>query len=548
MIAAPEGTQLEFKAAANSYEVDQLARYCVALANEGGGKFILGVSDRRPRRVVGTQAFPDPGQTEAAIFERLGRRVSIEEYRHDRHRVLIAHIPSRDAGAAWNDRGTYWMRAGEALVPMTDDQLRRIHAETAPDFSAESCAGASIDDLDREAIAEFRRRWARRDPNPRVSSWTDEETLRGAELVRDGQLTNAALLLFGTREALTRLVPQAEVVFEYRSSEAAGPSQDRADFREGFLVFHDRLWQRVNQRNDRQSYQEGLFRVEIPTFDEAIIREAILNAVCHRDYRLNGPVFVRQYARRLEVISPGGFPPGITLENVLDEQNPRNRRLAEAFGRCGLIERAGQGMNLMFERSVRQSKPLPDFAGTVGHEVRLTLRGNVTNPSFLRYIEQVGEETLSTFDTRDLLILDHLQRGDAVPESLRTRLPRLVRLAVVESVGRGRGTRYLLSRRFYAAIGQSGTYTRQRGLDREANRALLLRHIQGAGRTGCRFDELQQVLPSLSRNQVQSLMRDLKRDGEIASRGATRAARWFPTSITQFDAINRNVRRNRASR
>lgn len=94
--------------------------------------------------------------------------------------------------------------------------------------------------------------------------------------------------------------------------------------------------------------------MDVPTFDEVQVREALLNAVAHHDYRLGGSVFVRQFAQRLEVVSPGGFPPGITMANALDRQSPRNRRLAEALARCGLIERSGQGMNLMFERAIRQ--------------------------------------------------------------------------------------------------------------------------------------------------------------------------------------------------
>ena len=94
------------------------------------------------------------------------------------------------------------------------------------------------------------------------------------------------------------------------------------------------------------------------------MREALLNAVAHRDYRLGGSVFVRQFSRRLEIVSHGGFPPGITPENILDQQNPRNRRLAEVLGKCGLIERSGQGMNLMVKTIIRHSKPLPDFAGS----------------------------------------------------------------------------------------------------------------------------------------------------------------------------------------
>jgi ATP-dependent DNA helicase RecG len=228
------------------------------------------------------------------------------------------------------------------------------------------------------------------------------------------------------------------------------------------------------------------------------------------------------------VTSPGGLPPGITPENIIDEQNPRNRRLAEALGRCGLIERSGQGMNLMFERAIRQSKALPDLSGTAPHTVRLTLRGQVTNPSFLAFLERVGEETLASFDTRDLLVLDRLQRGEVVPNELSERLPRLVQLGVVESVGRGRGTQYLLSRRFATAIGQRAAYTRRRGLDRAQNKELLLRHVRDGGDQGSPMSELQQVVPALSRDQIKALMEELRQEGRVRLSGQRRWARWHP--------------------
>jgi ATP-dependent DNA helicase RecG len=528
LIAAPESSRVEFKTAERRYDFEELVRYCVALANEGGGTIILGVRDRRPRQVVGTEAFPEPGRTEAGLYERLGRWVTAEEIHHDGRRVLAFLVPSRAPGTAWNDRGTYWMRAGDALIPMPDEQLRLIHAETEPDFSAQVCPGLAIGDLDPAAVGEFRRRWAARNSSARIATWNDEELLRNAELMDGDHVTNAAALLFGTRAALTRFIPQAEIVFEYRANEAAGPAQQRLELRQGFLAIHDELWEAIDRRNDRQSYQDGLFRAEIPTFDEGVIREAVLNAFCHRDYRLHGSVFIRQYPRRLEVTSPGGFPPGVTPENAIDEQNPRNRRLAEALGRCGLVERSGQGINLMVERSIRQSKPLPDFSGTSPHEVRLALRGNVTDPAFLRFIERIGEERLAAFDTRHLLLLAHLQQSDSVPAEMRARAQRLTEIGVIESVGRGRGTRYMLSRQFYAAMGQRGTYTRRRGLDNEANKALLLRHIRDHPESGCPMTELQQVLPTKSRHQIRKLLYQLRDENLVQLEGARRWARWYP--------------------
>jgi ATP-dependent DNA helicase RecG len=173
--------------------------------------------------------------------------------------------------------------------------------------------------------------------------------------------------LFGTAQAVGRHLAQAEVVFEYRSSDASGPAQDRQEYRKGFFCYYDDLWNRINLRNDKQDFQEGLFVHPISTFNERPVREAILNAVSHRNYQLGGSIFIRQYPRRLEIDSPGGLPFGITLDNILDRQNPRNRRIAEIFTRCGLVERSGQGMNLIYEELIKQSKPIPEWTRVSSH-------------------------------------------------------------------------------------------------------------------------------------------------------------------------------------
>lgn len=524
---AAEGTRLEFKTAENRYDAEELANYCVALANEGGGTIILGVSDRRPRQVVGTAAFAEPGRTEAGLHQRLGHRIPVEEYKHEGKRVLIVHVPPRLPGTAWQYNGRFRKRAGDELTTLSDVELRAIFAETGPDFSAEICATATMADLSREALADFRSRWARKSNHPRIAAWDDLQTLTDAELLIDGRLTYAALILFGSRAALGRHLAQAEVVFEYRSSEASGPAQDRSEYREGFFLFQDALWQKINLRNDRQSYQDGLFRYDIPTFDETAVREALLNAVAHRDYRLGGSIFVRQFMRRLEIVSPGGFPPGITAENIVDQQNPRNRRLAESLARCGLIERSGQGMNLMIEAAIRQSKPLPSFAGSALHEVRLTLDGTVRDPAFIRFLERLGDERLRGFSTHDFLTLSAIATDTPLSETMRSRLPGLLETGAIESQGRGRGVRYLLSRGLHAALGQRGTYTRKRGLDHETNKALLLKHLEGNRENGAPLSELCQVLPALSISSVQRLLRELRSESRAFLQGSRRNSRWF---------------------
>ena len=453
----------------------------------------------------------------------------MEELKLPEGRVLVVHVPGRLPGTAWQIDGRYLKRAGDDVVSLGDAELKAIFSECGPDFSAEVCPAAALADLSPAAIATFRARWAQKTRDERKADWRDAETLTNAELLVDGGVSYAALILFGTRPALGRHLAQAELVFEYRSSEASGPAAEREEYREGFFAWHDALWTRINLRNDRQSYQDGLFRLDVPTFDEVQVREGLLNEVAHRDYRLGGSVFVRQFAQRLEVVSPGGFPPGITPANVLDQQSPRNRRLAEALARCGLIERSGQGMNLMFERAIRQGKPLPDFTGTSGHEVRLCLNGLIGDPAFVRFMARLGEETLRGFSTHDFLVLDCLHRDLPLNDALRARLPRLVEMGAVESNGgRGKGARYLLARRLYEAMDAKGVYTRKKGLDRDTNKALLVRHIDRNKVAGARMAEFQQVLPSLSRSEIQVLVRELAADQAIHKQGVTRAARWYP--------------------
>jgi ATP-dependent DNA helicase RecG len=523
---AKEAEHFEFKEAKQRYDFEELVKYCVALANEGGGKMILGVADNLPRRVVGTQAFENLERTKEGLIERLRLRVEVEEIMHPQGRVLTFHVPSRPIGMPVHYGGRYFMRAGGSLSSMLPDMLKRIFDEAGPDYTAEICPKAALADLDLNAIEDFRNRWIQKSKNEKLAALSAEQLLFDSEVLSREGLTYAALILFGTREALTRLLAQAEVIFEYRSSDTTGPPQFRQEFRQGFFNFYEELWKLISLRNDRQHFQDGLFVWDILTFNESAAREAILNAVSHRDYRMGGSVFIRQYPRRLEIVSPGGFPPGITPENILWEQAPRNRRIAEAFARCGLVERSGQGMNRIFEACIRESKSKPDFTHTDAYHVWLTLNGEVQHPEFLRFLEKLGKERLESFTTQDLLVIDQIFRDEPVSECFKGNLSRLVDAGVIEQISRGRGTRYVLSRRFYEFIGKKGAYTRKRGLDRETNKALLEKHISDNDKKGSRFRDLMEVLPALSIGQVKVLLGELKDEARVHCVGSTRAGLW----------------------
>lgn len=275
---------------------------------------------------------------------------------------------------------------------------------------------------------------------------------------------------------------------------------------------------------DLKHYQEGFFVFDIFTFNERVVREAILNAVSHRNYQFGGSIFVRQYRDRLVVESPGGLPFGITLDNILDRQLPRNRRIAEILSLCGMVERSGQGMNLMFELSVQEAKPLPDFTGTDEFFVSVTLNGLIIDKAMLSVINRISERSTELLSTEDFLAIDALYHDRPLNGKMQARLPRLVEMGIVEHIGR---KKYVLARSLYAATGKTGVHTRHVGLDKDTNKALLLKHIRQNNDVGTPFKELQQVLPGLTRGQIQRLMQELKDSHQVYPQGKTSAARWF---------------------
>lgn len=148
LAGTPEGEHLEFKEAKQQYDTTKLLRYCAALANEQGGYLVLGVSDKMPRRVVGSQAFQNTGEIKSKILEALRIRVEIVEFDHPDGRVLVFDVPSRPVGMPLALEGAYWMRSGEELVTMTPDFLKRIFAEGQADwFEQPAKENATADEI-----------------------------------------------------------------------------------------------------------------------------------------------------------------------------------------------------------------------------------------------------------------------------------------------------------------------------------------------------------------------------------------------------------------
>jgi len=524
LLNAPEGEHYEFKEAKNRFGFHEALKYCCALANCGGGKLVLGITDKRPRKVVGSMAFNQPEETRRILIEKLRVRVDFNLHEYKGKRVLVFEVAGRPVGLPILTDGIAWWREGDSLIPMPPKVLRSFFSESGHDFSGDICPGASVQDLDNSAIEIFRSKWVEKSGNKRIKNISTKQLLSDCGAMKNNNITYAALILFGTNFALGRFLPQTEIVFEYRSSNASGPAQQREEFRVGFFACYDRIWELINLRNDKQHYQDGLFMFDIPTFNERVVREALLNAVSHRNYQLSGSVFVRQYSDRLIIESPGGFPIGVTIDNIIDRQSPGNRRIAEILALCGLVERSGQGMNLIYELSIKEAKSLPDFKGTDDHFVCITLNGLVLDKRMLSLLNRIGNKSLESLSTADFLVINALFHEQKLPNNLRLHTKRLIDMGIIEHVGR---TKFVLARSIYKAAGKPGVHTRLVGLDRDMNKELIIKHLKKNGTEGAPLKELQQVLPGHSWSQIQVLLRELRKENRVFVKGKTSAAKWF---------------------
>jgi len=521
----PEGTRLEFKSAHGGFNSKyDLPDYTAALANEGGGKLILGVDDDS-HTVVGTSAFIGTyHELSHELFQSIDHRVEVEEVLHPDGRVVVFHVPNRPKGRPVRSNGhfTYPMRLGESLTEMDSETLRGILAEISEDFTAQPVPGLSIEDLDEAAIELLKQRRAAKLKRPDLVDSSTEQLLRDLELLSVDGLTRAALILLGRSTVLTRHLPDDEVIFEWRQTVGKVPHDYRETWRGPILLVHDQIWAAISARNARTPYQEGFIEHEILAFDERSIREAVLNAITHRDYSLGGQsIFIRATPESILVESPGGFLPGVTPENALAQSQWRNRRLAETLERLDLVNRSGQGLDDIFTKTISDGKGIPDLTKSDTRHVRLVVPTRVLDVGFVRYLERVAKEKKLLFSTTDLLELERIRTEQTVG-NLHSR-DKFLTAGIIERIGRGRGTKYILSYSYYESQHRAGVHTRLVGLTRDEKKALILKHLakKPAGMT-----DFIDALPDLKRESISKILQELKRAGKIEHRGSRKAGLW----------------------
>ncbi len=433
-------------------EIDTLAETLVAFANSDGGAIVIGVSEAG--KITG-DVYAD--EVEAALRAAVRQcRPPVEARWHQaaaKDDLAFAIVVARSPELHSLADGRVLVRAGAKNRPLSGDQIRLLAAtKSTGEFEAETAPGAQREDLDDEIIAEFLEKWQERQHR----EWKREvdDLLKQVGALNDaGQPTIAGVLLFARHPQA--FLPQSGLTFvKFVGTEPRGESGQPGYGRREEITGHlariiQRTWEVVGEEMRIGAVVKGLEREERAEYPISAVREALVNAVAHRDYRLGGRrIEVRMFTDRLEIVSPGGLPGFITVDNIVEEHFSRNPRLVTGLYQWGYIEELGLGVDLMIEEMVRAGHQPPDFRDTP-YSFTVTLKNrlerepmpawtrtmNERQAKALAYVQETGRITNREY--RDLC-------PDVSSETLRLDLVDLVEQGVLLKIGAKKGTYYIL--------------------------------------------------------------------------------------------------------
>ncbi len=446
------GPQLAFLPRANA---ELLADCLVAFANNLGGLVVLGVEENGR---LAPEIWPEEAE------------IALQEAVAQCHPPVLCQwqtIPIAQGGQLIGIRversmdlhstadGRILVRRGAENRPLTGEEVTRIAAgRTTGDFEDEHVPGATTADFDPEILREYLA--MREERGAAQTSSRDEILFEVGAIDHEGRPTVTGILLFGKQPQT--FLPQSGAIFvrfpstEPRNEEGGAGYGRRDELRGPLPRIVERLWNIVWEEMRVGAVVNQLQREELTEYPAFAVREAIINAVAHRDYRIKGRrIEVRMYSDRLEVISPGGLPGYITLDNLVEEHYSRNPRLVNGLYQWGYIEELGLGIDLMIDEMVRLGHPPPEFKATE-YSFTVTLSNNRPNRP-----PTAAAPQRNPFNERQARAMAHVREqgsitnseyqqisGDVSAETLRRDLADLVDKGHLLKIGSKKGTYYIL--------------------------------------------------------------------------------------------------------
>lgn len=512
----------EFKNLKNSFcgdEKNDVISYVSAIANMDGGDLVIGVHDKT-LEIVGTDTYNYDKQK--AILRLTERCVNlstedlyIDEFITDdtNRKVWVIHIPKHLPKRPVFAHNKAWQRIEDSLVAMTTERTSAILDEpifSETDWSAQIVSDATIDDLDEVAIAKARMMFKKvhsRIPEAEVNAWTVETFLSKCGIMKNGGITRAAIILLGKYESAFKLRPAVVQVTWTRRDE----KQDVVDYEHftvPFILTVDEILSKIENLTMREMPGGTLFPDTMKQYDDYTIREALHNCIAHQDYTMQQRINFVENPTYLYYSNAGSFIPG-TLENALTNEEPqayfRNECLCRAMVDFNMIDTVSRGIKKMFNEQWRRHFPMPDYEiDAKNRKVSVRIYGNEINKQYTNLLKTNDSLTLW-----DCISLDAVQKGRAIHEDV---AQNLLNRGLIE----GEAPNYTISLGIAKATNQLQGYTKQKGLDKEKMKQMILQYLKNAGTDGAKRDSIYEYIKDVM-PQVKTHEQQLRLLGDILS-------------------------------
>lgn len=510
----------EFKNLKNSFcgdEKDDVISYVSAIANMEGGHLVIGVHDNS-LEIVGTDTYNYDHQK--AILRLTERCVNlstegleIEEFITDdtNRKVWVIHIPKHLPKRPVFAHNKAWQRIEDSLTEMTAERMSAILDEPVfsyTDWSAQIVPDVTIDNLDEVAIAKARKMFKKvhsRIPEAEVNAWSVETFLSKCGIMKNGGITRAAIILLGKYESAFKLRPSVAQVTWTRRDEKKDVV-DYEHFTVPFILTVDEILSRIENLTMREMPGGTLFPDTMKHYDDYTIREALHNCLAHQDYTMQQRINFVENPTYLFYSNAGNFIPG-TLENALTNEEPqayfRNECLCKAMVDFNMIDTVSRGIKKMFNEQWRRHFPMPDYEiDAKNKKVSVRIYGNEINEQYTNLLKTNNSLTLW-----DCISLDAIQKGRTIHEDV---AQDLLNRGLIE----GEAPNYTISLGVAKATRQLQGYTKQKGLDKEKIKQMVLQYLKNAGSDGAKRDNIYEYVKDVM-PQVKTREQQLRILGDI---------------------------------
>ena len=510
--------------------VDEL----IAFANADGGTVYMGVED--DGEVTGCTGNYDKQNIIEAIYDKTRPPLftSIEEFQYNDRTVIAISVEKSGQIHTTND-GRCLKRLGKNSKPFYPSELTGIYSDNRQnsDFSAKIADKSSLDDIDFLEVQKLKDRMRLRDPQSTLPDENDKNFLADLGFTRvldsETRVTIAGLLFAGKGTSIEKYLPQAEVIYLRYSKENPTEYNARIDMKQPIITVLDRLTEVIQNTNTIENVQIGLFRLEIADYSEKVFQEALLNALSHRDYESSGAVYVKHYADRIVIENPGGFPADITAKNIITHPSiPRNKLIAETLQRLKYVQRAGQGVDIIYQDMLSMGKAYPQYRA-FSDAISLTLMSAMENKSFVKFIVNEQEQQQKIFDLSELMIMRYLADNKKVTFSeaceltqsaedvVRKNINELTRMGLIETAGKS----YMLTARVYSNIKSEVEYIRDKDVSYIKARGMILEYLE---RNKTITSGTIQEMCGFTKQQARTVLEKMQKENILVMEGHGRGA------------------------